>query len=132
MQIALLFVSQLVFHFNSGIKAEREPVLSYVYQSYQHSHFPNFGGGVLGFYLLELSVPLISLFGVCIITILLLCSSVILLTNHQHRDVAKVALENIKAWFGSFNEKMSERNQEKQLKREEKARLKEEQKARPK
>ncbi|HCY4499058.1 TPA: DNA translocase FtsK, partial [Staphylococcus aureus] len=32
--------------------------------------------------------------------------------------------------FGSFNEKMSERNQEKQLKREEKARLKEEQKAR--
>ncbi|MBE7582305.1 DNA translocase FtsK [Staphylococcus aureus] len=130
LQIALLFVSQLVFHFNSGIKAEREPVLSYVYQSYQHSHFPNFGGGVLGFYLLELSVPLISLFGVCIITILLLCSSVILLTNHQHREVAKVALENIKAWFGSFNEKMSERNQEKQLKREEKARLKEEQKAR--
>ncbi|HDI0938289.1 TPA: DNA translocase FtsK [Staphylococcus aureus] len=130
LQIALLFVSQLVFHFNSGIKAEREPVLSYVYQSYQHSHFPNFGGGVLGFYLLELSVPLISLFGVCIITILLLCSNVILLTNHQHRDVAKVALENIKAWFGSFNEKMSERNQEKQLKREEKARLKEEQKAR--
>ena len=105
LQIALLFVSQLAFHFNSGIKAEREPVLSYVYQSYQHSHFPNFGGGVLGFYLLELSVPLISLFGVCIITILLLCSSVILLTNHQHRDVAKVALENIKAWFGSFNEK---------------------------
>ncbi|WP_457793672.1 DNA translocase FtsK [Staphylococcus aureus] len=130
LQIALLFVSQLVFHFNSGIKAEREPVLSYVYQSYQHSHFPNFGGGVLGFYLLELSVPLISLFGVCIITILLLCSSVILLTNYQHRDVAKVALENIKNWFGSFNEKMSERNQEKQLKREEKARLKEEQKAR--
>lgn len=130
LQIALLFVSQLAFHFNSGIKAEREPVLSYVYQSYQHSHFPNFGGGVLGFYLLELSVPLISLFGVCIITILLLCSSVILLTNHLHRDVAKVALENIKAWFGSFNEKMSERNQEKQLKREEKARLKEEQKAR--
>ncbi|MBX7779115.1 DNA translocase FtsK [Staphylococcus aureus] len=130
LQIALLFVSQLAFHFNSGIKAEREPVLSYVYQSYQHSHFPNFGGGVLGFYLLELSVPLISLFGVCIITILLLCSSVILLINHQHRDVAKVALENIKAWFGSFNEKMSERNQEKQLKREEKARLKEEQKAR--
>ncbi|HDI7487909.1 TPA: DNA translocase FtsK [Staphylococcus aureus] len=130
LQIALLFVSQLAFHFNSGIKAEREPVLSYVYQSYQHSHFPNFGGGVLGFYLLELSVPLISLFGVCIITILLLYSSVILLTNHQHRDVAKVALENIKAWFGSFNEKMSERNQEKQLKREEKARLKEEQKAR--
>ncbi len=96
MQIALLFVSQLVFHFNSGIKAEREPGTFLLYQSYQHSHFPNFGGGVLGFYLLELSVPLISLFGVCIITILLLCSSVILLTNHQHRDV-KVALENIKA-----------------------------------
>lgn len=52
------------------------------------------------------------------------------INKHQHRDVAKVALENIKAWFGSFNEKMSERNQEKQLKREEKARLKEEQKAR--
>ncbi len=67
---------------------------------------------------------------ICIITILLLCSSVILLTNHQHREVAKVVLENIKAWFGSFNEKMSERNQEKQLKREEKARIKEEQKAR--
>ena len=118
LQIALLFVSQLVFHFNSGIKAEREPVLSYVYQSYQHSHFPNFGGGVLGFYLLELSVPLISLFGVCIITILLLCSSVILLTNHQHREVAKVVLENIKAWFGSFNEKMSEKNQEEQKARQ--------------
>ena len=96
LQIALLFVSQIVFYFNSGVKAEREPVLSYVYQSYQHSHFPNFGGGVLGFYLLELSVPLISLFGVCLITVLLLCSSFILLTNHQHRDVAKIALENIK------------------------------------
>ncbi|SGW81856.1 DNA translocase FtsK [Staphylococcus argenteus] len=125
LQIALLFVSQIVFYFNSGVKAEREPVLSYVYQSYQHSHFPNFGGGVLGFYLLELSVPLISLFGVCIITVLLLCSSFILLTNHQHRDVAKIALENIKTWFSSFNEKMSEKNQEKQIKREEKARLKE-------
>ncbi|MDN8997007.1 hypothetical protein Q0P57_14355, partial [Staphylococcus aureus] len=54
----------------------------------------------------------------------------ILLTNHQHREVAKVALENIKAWFVSLNEKMSERNQEKQLKSEEKARLKEEQKSR--
>ncbi|MGT2596949.1 hypothetical protein ACVQ90_11650 [Staphylococcus aureus] len=32
--------------------------------------------------------------------------------------------ENIKAWFGSFNEKMSERNQEKQLKREKKQDLK--------
>ncbi len=53
LQIALLFVSQLVFHFNSGIKAEREPVLLMCISRYQHSHFPNFGGGVLGFYLLE-------------------------------------------------------------------------------
>ncbi len=93
------------------------------YQSYQQSHFPNFGGGVLGFYLLELSVPLISLFGVCIITILLLCSSGYLLTNHQHREVEKLYGTD-KNWLVLFNE-TSKRNQEKQLKREkEKARLK--------
>lgn len=42
------------------------------------------------FYLLKLFIPLISIVGVIIITILLLASSFILLLNLRHRDVTKV------------------------------------------
>ena len=49
LQLALLFIAQLYYHFTKGISSEREPVLSYVYRSYEHTHFPNFGGGLIGF-----------------------------------------------------------------------------------
>ena len=71
----------------------REPVLSYVYKSYEHTTFPNFGGGLFGHYLLALLIPLISIVGVIIVTILLIASSFILLTKQRHRDVSKVAFE---------------------------------------
>ena len=89
LQFALLFIAQLYYHFSKGIVSEREPVLSYVYKSYEHNHFPNFGGGLIGYYLLEICIPLISIVGVIIITILLLASSIILLLNLRHRDVSK-------------------------------------------
>ena len=67
LQFALLFIAQLYYHFSKGIVSEREPVLSYVYKSYEHNHFPNFGGGLIGYYLLEICIPLISIVGVIII-----------------------------------------------------------------
>ena len=74
--------------FSKGV-AKREPVLSYVYKSYEHTHFPNFGGGIIGFYLLKLFVPLISIAGIIIVTLILLISSFILLLKLHHRDVAR-------------------------------------------
>ncbi|MBO1198975.1 DNA translocase FtsK [Staphylococcus simiae] len=124
LQFALLFLCQLIYYFNSGIKSEREPVLTYVYKSYEHTMFPNFGGGVLGYYLFILSEPLISIIGVVLITLLLLISSVILLTNHRHRDVSKLVLENLKTWFSSMKMNMQERSEQRAKKKEEKAQLK--------
>ena len=88
LQLALLFITQLYFHFHI-ILLQREPVLSFVYKAYEQTHFPNFGG-LNRFYLLKLFIPLISIVGVIIITILLLASSFILLLNLRHRDVTKV------------------------------------------
>ena len=89
LQLALLFITQLYFHFSHNITSQREPVLSFVYKAYEQTHFPNFGG-LNRFYLLKLFIPLISIVGVIIITILLLASSFILLLNLRHRDVTKV------------------------------------------
>src|SRR5699024_6866769 len=74
----------------------REPVLSYVYKSYEHTTFPNFDGGLFGHYLLALLIPLISIVGVIIVMIFLIASSFILLTKQRHIEVSKVAIEKIK------------------------------------
>ena len=124
LQFALLFLCQLIYYFNSGIKSEREPVLSYVYKSYEQTMFPNFGGGVLGYYLFMFSEPLISIVGIVLITLLLLISSIILLTNNRHRDVSKIVLENIKSWFSSMKGKMQEHSEQRSITKEQKARLK--------
>ncbi|EHJ07731.1 DNA translocase FtsK [Staphylococcus simiae] len=124
LQFALLFLCQLIYYFNSGIKSEREPVLTYVYKSYEQTMFPNFGGGVLGYYLFILSEPLISIVGVVLITLLLLISSMILLTNHRHRDVSKIVLENIKSWLSTMKIKMQARSEQRAKKKEEKSQLK--------
>ncbi|MBI5974918.1 DNA translocase FtsK [Staphylococcus canis] len=87
---ALLLFSQLIYLIFGGTQAKREPVLSFVYQQYQKSILPNFGGGLIGYYLVELLTPLISIVGVVFIAILLLISSVILLRKKRHRDVSKV------------------------------------------
>ena len=42
LQLALLFIAQLYFHFHI-ISPQREPVLSFVYKAYEQTHFPNFG-----------------------------------------------------------------------------------------
>lgn len=44
LQFVLLITTQIIYHFQKGAASEREPVLSYVYKAYEHSHFPNFGG----------------------------------------------------------------------------------------
>ena len=42
--ICLIDYNTNYLSFSKGAASEREPVLSYVYKAYEHSHFPNFGG----------------------------------------------------------------------------------------
>ncbi|MDK4213065.1 DNA translocase FtsK [Staphylococcus warneri] len=121
LQLALLFISQLYYHFSKGVISEREPVLSYVYQSYKHSHFPNFGGGLIGYYLLELFIPLISIIGVFIITVLLVASSIILLFNLRHRDVTKKVFESVRASSISATQTLKEKREANKSNKEQRA-----------
>nr|WP_154836690.1 DNA translocase FtsK [Staphylococcus sp. Marseille-Q1834] len=126
LQFVLLIVAQIIYHMTKGAVAEREPVLSYVYKSYNHTHFPDFGGGLLGFYLLKIFVPLISIAGVIIITLLLLVSSIILLMKLRHRDVAKLSLEKMKSSSSSASSNFKEKREQNKIKKQERARQKEE------
>lgn len=121
LQVALLFISQLYYHFSKGVISEREPVLSYVYQSYKHSHFPNFGGGLIGYYLLELFIPLISIIGVFIITVLLVASSIILLFNLRHRDVTKKVFESVRSSSISATQTLKEKREANKSNKEQRA-----------
>ena len=96
LQFVLLITTQIIYHFQKGAASEREPVLSYVYKAYEHSHFPNFGGGLIGFYLLKIFIPLISIAGVIILTLILLSSSIILLLKLRHRDVVKASIDKMR------------------------------------
>ena len=118
LQFVLLIVSQLIYYFSKGEVAKREPILSYVYKSYEHTHFPNFGGGIIGFYLLKLFVPLISIAGIIIVTLILLISSFILLLKLHHRDVARNTIDYFKRSTQSASSTLKEK--EKQIKLEEK------------
>ncbi|MFQ3906279.1 hypothetical protein ABLV94_14160 [Staphylococcus sp. Mo2-7] len=70
--------------------------MSFVYKAYEQTNFPNFGGGLIGYYLLTLFTPLISIVGIIIVTILLIASSAILLLKQSHRDVSKIVFEKVK------------------------------------
>ncbi|MCU5746757.1 DNA translocase FtsK [Staphylococcus sp. SQ8-PEA] len=124
LQFATLFLFQIIFRLAHTVKSEREPVLIHVYRSYAHTHFPNYGGGLLGFYLIKVFEPLISIVGVVIITLLLIISGCILLTKRRHRDVAKDLFDNIKVKSQSASERMKDRRKENKVKKEAKARLK--------
>lgn len=126
LQIALLFIVQIIYQLSKGAIAQREPVLSFVYHQYEHSHFPNFGGGFIGFYLMRIFEPLISIFGVVIITILLAISSVILLLKQRHRDVSKHLFENMRVKGRKASESFKDKRQENKVKKEARARLKNE------
>lgn len=117
LQFVLLIFAQIIYHISKGTVAEREPVLSYVYKAYNHTHFPNFGGGLIGFYLLKVFVPLISIAGVIIITLLLLASSIILLMKLRHRDVAKLSLEKMKSSSSSASSNFKEKREQNKIKR---------------
>ena len=106
------------------MSSEREPVLSYVYKSYEHTHFPNFGGGLIGFYLFKLLIPLISIAGVIIITVLLIASSIILLSNLRHRDVSKSLFESMKSSSKSASESFRDKRETSKARKEERAQLK--------
>ncbi|MCG3398734.1 DNA translocase FtsK [Staphylococcus massiliensis] len=90
---ALLLIAQFVYLFTSGEKARREPVLSHVFHTYDITRFSNFGGGLFGYYMFELFIPLISIVGLFLLMSLLLISSIILLQQKKHRDVSKSAFE---------------------------------------
>lgn len=124
LQLALLCITQLYYHFSKGVSSEREPVLSYVYKSYEHTHFPNFGGGLIGFYLFKLLIPLISITGVIIITVLLIASSIILLSNLRHRDVSKSLFESMKSSSKSASESFRDKRETSKARKEERAQLK--------
>ncbi|UEX89302.1 FtsK/SpoIIIE family DNA translocase [Staphylococcus ratti] len=97
LQLALLFIAQIYYQSIGGIKAQREPVLSFVYQQYDVTPFPNFGGGWLGYHLVNMLTPLISIVGVVLLTIVLGVSSIILLLKKRHRDVTKLWFESSKS-----------------------------------
>ena len=85
--------------------------MSYVYKSYEHTHFPNFGGGIIGFYLLKLFVPLISIAGIIIVTLILLISSFILLLKLHHRDVTRNTIDYFKRSTQSASSTLKEKRQ---------------------
>ena len=124
LQIALLFVAQLYYQSVGGMRAKREPVLSFVYQQYETSHFPNFGGGLLGYYFLHILTPLISIVGVFLLTIVLLGSSIILILKKRHRDVTKLWFESSKTHasksYDKYNDFKTKRREARQQKTEEK------------
>ena len=97
--------------------------MSYVYKSYEHTHFPNFGGGIIGFYLLKLFVPLISIAGIIIVTLILLISSFILLLKLHHRDVARNTIDYFKRSTQSASSTLKEKEANK-IRREERLREK--------
>ncbi|MEJ7218023.1 DNA translocase FtsK [Staphylococcus gallinarum] len=129
LQFALLFLMHIIFYFTNHTKAQREPVLSFVYKSYEHTHFPNFGGGLIGHYLLALFNPLISIVGVIIITLLLIASSIILLLKQKHRDVSKMMFEQLKSKSKDASANMHEKRKQNKIKKDAKARVKAERKA---
>ncbi|RIP33505.1 DNA translocase FtsK [Staphylococcus gallinarum] len=129
LQFALLFLMHIIFYFTNHTKAQREPILSFVYKSYDHTHFPNFGGGLIGHYLLALFNPLISIVGVIIITLLLISSSVILLLKQKHRDVSKLMFEQMKSKSKDATANMHEKRKQNKVKKEAKARVKAERRA---
>ncbi len=129
LEVALLLVTHIIFYFTHKVQAQREPVLSFVYKSYEHSNFPVFGGGLIGHYLLALFIPLISIVGIIIVTILLIASSIILLLKQKHRDVSKLLFEKLKVKGKDASENYQERRKQNKVKKEAKARVKAEKKA---
>ena len=125
LQFVLLITTQIIYHFQKGAVSEREPVLSYVYKAYEHSHFPNFGGGLIGFYLLKIFIPLISIAGVIILTLVLLSSSIILLLKLRHRDVVKSLIDKMKNSSQSASSNLKEKRAQNKLKKEARQREKE-------
>ena len=130
LQFVLLITTQIIYHFQKGAASEREPVLSYVYKAYEHSHFPNFGGGLIGFYLLKIFIPLISIAGVIILTLILLSSSIILLLKLRHRDVVKASIDKMRNSSQSASSNFKVKREQNRLKKEERQREKEEERER--
>ncbi|NBK47169.1 DNA translocase FtsK [Staphylococcus delphini] len=120
LQVALLFVAQIYFMATGGARAKREPVLTYVFQSYDATEHMQFGGGLFGFYLVHLLLPLVSLAGVVLLTLVLLISSGILLLKKRHRDVAKIWLEQFKHSTAASYEKVKTHQSERRMSRKEK------------
>ncbi|MDN5602141.1 MAG: DNA translocase FtsK, partial [Staphylococcus equorum] len=129
LQLALLLVTQIFFYFTNNAQAQREPVLSFVYKAYEQTNFPDFGGGLIGYYLLTLFTPLISIIGIIIVTILLMASSAILLLKQSHRDVSKIVFEKMKVKGQDASVNLKEKRKQNRIKKDAKARVKAEKKA---
>ncbi len=127
LQFVLLLIAQLNFHFTKGVLAEREPVLSYVYSAYDSSRFPDFGGGLIGFYLLAIFEPLVSIIGVILITIVLSASSIILIMKLRHRDVLKSLFTKIKDFSQAASAKIKQQRIKAQEKKQQRSEEKQQQ-----
>lgn len=128
-QVGLLLVAQISYRIAEGMKARREPVLSHVFQQYETDIFPNFGGGVFGYYLIELFAPLISMAGVVLLTLMLLVSTGILMMKKRHRDVLKVWFENTKQFVANVYFKLTKQIEQGRMKRSERRAEKQQQRA---
>ena len=117
LQFVLLITTQIIYHFQKGAASEREPVLSYVYKAYEHSHFPVWWG-LIGFYLLKIFIPLISIAGVIILTLILLSSSIILLLKLRHRDVVKASIDKMRNSSQSASSNFKVKREQNRLKKE--------------
>ena len=115
--ICLIDYNTNYLSFSKGAASEREPVLSYVYKAYEHSHFPNFVWGLIGFYLLKIFIPLISIAGVIILTLILLSSSIILLLKLRHRDVVKASIDKMRNSSQSASSNFKVKREQNRLKK---------------
>ncbi len=120
LQISLLFVAQLHYIMIGDAAARRQPVLSYIYHTYEKDGFNYFGGGLLGYMFVHILTPLISIVGIVILTLILLISSVILLLKKRHRDVAKIGLENIKQTTTHVYDRYGHHREQRRLQKQEK------------
>ena len=116
LQLALLFIAQLYFHFHI-ISLLKESLYCPLFIKLMNKHIFQILGRLNRFYLLKLFIPLISIVGVIIITILLLASSFILLLNLRHRDVTKSLFDNLKSSSNHASESIKQKENKIRLKR---------------
>lgn len=73
--------------------------------------------GINRFYLLKIFIPLISIAGVIILTLILLSSSIILLLKLRHRDVVKASIDKMRNSSQSASSNFKVKREQNRLKK---------------